>query len=429
MSVRKIFILVGAAVALIVAVVMFDSLAETNEAGYVQVKQAAITGTLTVRSDPGMYGQFFGKIHTYPEASTFHFTADSEMGEARDQSLPTQFNDGAKAKVSGSVRVLLPNNNPDKMIQLHRKFKSRDGVMDRLVLPAMRKALFVSGPHMSAAESYAERRNEFATLIEDQLLYGIISTEKEPVIVVDEITGKEKTIYKLKKIECVEASETCVNGYKREQQSVFHEFDIRLTNFVIDDINYCPVKDANGKCPVLEQIETQRKARMNIITQEAEAKEADARAKKAEAEARAKVAETRATEEVAKTERIVRAEADKAEAILRGEKVKEVAKLEKEAAEFEKKKQVLLGEGEATRKRLVMQADGALEKKLEAWTEAQKFYADALSKAQPGALVPSLMMGGGGNGGGSANDLIDLLKAKTAKDLSLDLKVKSNSQQ
>jgi regulator of protease activity HflC (stomatin/prohibitin superfamily) len=419
MSVKKILIIVGAVVALAVAVVMFDSLAETNQAGYVQVKQAAITGTLTVRSDPGMYGQFFGSIHTYKEASTFHFTVDPDMGDKRDQSLPTQFNDGAKARVSGSVRVLLPNTNPDGMISVHRKFKSMDGVMDRLVLPAMRKALFASGPHMTAAESYAERRNEFATLVEDQLLYGIIATDKEPIVVVDEITGKEKTTYKLRRISCGTPSDTCVNGFEREQQSVFHEFGIHLTNFVIDDIVY-PKN-------VLDQIETQRAARMNIITKEAEAKEADARAKKAEAEARAKVAETRATEEVAKTQRIVKAEADKAEAILRGEKVKEVAKLEKEAAEFEKKKQILLGEGEATRKRLVMQADGALKQKLKAWVEAQKAWAEAYSKRN----VPSTVLGGNGGSAGHGDadvqSLIKLLTAKTARDVSLDLDIKGNT--
>ena len=416
MEIRKIFIIVGAFVMLLIIALTFDSLVETNEAGYVQVKQAAITGDLTVRTEPGMYGQFFGKIHTYPEATTFHFTADNETGEARDQSLPTQFNDGAKAKVSGSVRVLLPSNNQEAMVKIHRKFKSRDGVMTKLVLPAMRKALFASGPHMSAAESYAERRNEFAALVEDQLLYGTIATMKEETSVKDEITGETKKVYTLHRIDCNDTGDTCVNSFKREQASVFHEFDINLTNFVIDDIVY-PKN-------VLEQIETQRAARMNIITKQAEAQEADARAKKAEAEARAQVAETRAAEEVQKTQRIVKAEADKAEAVLQAEKVKEVAKLEKEAAEFEKKKQILLGEGEAARKRAVMLADGALEKKLSAWVEAQKVYADALSKAQPGALVPSLIMGADNNGG-SANDLIDLLKAKTARDLSLDLSVKS----
>lgn len=416
-SPRKAAIIVIALVASLTVGLLSGSLLETNKAGFIQVKQAAVTGNLTCKLNSGTYFQNFGDIHTYEEASTFYFTADTETGEKRDQSLQTQFNDGAKARISGSVRVLLPNSDCDSMLKIHRKFKSMNGVVNRLVLPAMRKAMFASGPHMTAAESYAERRNEFASLVEDQLLHGVIDTEKEPTVVKDLITGTEKTVFALKRVKCGEQNPTCVNGFVREQKSVFYEFNISLTNFVIDDVVY-PTQ-------VLDQIERQRKARMDIITQEAEAKQAEARAKKAKAEAEAAIEETRAKEEIQKTQRIVKAEADKAEAVLQAEKTKEVAKLEKDAAEFEKKKQILLGEGEATRKRLVMQADGALEKKLQAWIKAQEFYASALGKAQPGALVPSLQMGG--SSGSSAQNFIDLFTAKAAKDLSLDMRVKGTT--
>lgn len=413
-SVQKLAIIISSVVALLIVTLFSSSLFETNTAGHMQVKQAAITGELTCRLDPGMYGQFFGDIHTYSEASTFFFTADTETGENRDQSLPTRYNDGTQAKVSGSVRVILPQD-CESLTLIHRKFKSMNGVMGKLVLPAIRKALFSSGPHMSAAESYAERRAEFAALVEDQLVNGVIHVDKEQVEKLDEITGKKKLVWEVNKVKC-EADDglTCVGGLRRDV-AVFREFSISLTNFVVDEINY-PKN-------VTAQIEAQRKARMDIITQQAEAKQAEARASKAAAEALAAVAETRAKEEIEKTQRIVRAEADKAEAVLQAEKVKDVAKLEKEAAEFEKKKQILLGEGEATRKKLVMQADGALEKKLDALVKINAQYADALAKAQPGALVPALQMGSSSGGSGGALDLVNLLTAKAAKDLSTDLGV------
>ena len=71
-----------------------------------------------------------------------------------------------------------------------------------------------------------------------------------------------------------------------------------------------------------------------------------------------------------------------------------------------------------------MQADGALDQKLRAWIEVNKRYAEAIEKYQ-GAWVPQIQMGGGQNSsGGGSQDLINLLMAKTAKDLSLDVKVK-----
>jgi regulator of protease activity HflC (stomatin/prohibitin superfamily) len=197
-----------------------------------------------------------------------------------------------------------------------------------------------------------------------------------------------------------------------------------MDSFVKKNPYFMSLTDIVYPKAVLDQIEAQRNARMDIITQQAEAKKEEAEALKEEAVGRKNVAQSRAKELVEKEQRIVRAEADKAEAILKGEKVKEVAKLEKEAAEFEKKKQILLGEGEATRKRLVMSADGALEKKLGAWVEAQKVWAEAYSKRN----VPTTVLGGGGGSGHGDADvqsLIKLLTVKTAKDLSLDLGVKT----
>ena len=72
-----------------------------------------------------------------------------------------------------------------------------------------------------------------------------------------------------------------------------------------------------------------------------------------------------------------------------------------------------------------MQADGALTLKLDAWLKAQGLWADAIAKYQ-GAWVPSVVMGGGPMGtssGSGATTLVDLLTAKTARDLGLDLSV------
>ena len=381
-----------------------EQIVETNIAGFRQIKQAAITGDLTCRLEPGMYLQLFGKIHTYSEAETFFFTADDETGEKRNQSLPTRFNDGAKAQTSGSLRVILPQDCA-QLISLHRKFHSSGGVKQKLVLPAVRKALFNTGPHMSAGESYAERRGEFAMLAEDQLKFGVIMVDKFESIKPDPITGIEKTTWTLTKRACSDLDDPhCIGGYVRDP-SPFFQFGIDITNFVIDGIAY---PDA-----VLEQIEAQRKARMNIITQQAEAKEADARAAKAESEARAQIAETRAAEEVKKTQIVVAAEAARDKAVL-----------DAESAELEKQANISRGEGEAARRRLVMQADGALDKKLNAYITAQQAWARAYA-TRP---VPTMVMGGGGGDTDKgSSDFSQAMQLLVAKELGLDLSVNNNN--
>lgn len=68
-----------------------------------------------------------------------------------------------------------------------------------------------------------------------------------------------------------------------------------------------------------------------------------------------------------------------------------------------------------------MEADGALDKKLEAYVAVNRSYADAIKSAAPGAWTPQVSMGSaGGNGGSNAAALVELMTAKAASELGLD---------
>lgn len=72
--------------------------------------------------------------------------------------------------------------------------------------------------------------------------------------------------------------------------------------------------------------------------------------------------------------------------------------------------------------RLVMSADGALELKLQALIKINELYAGALQNYK-GQWVPSVVMGPQAGGANQGLALIDLLTAKTARDLGLDMSV------
>ena len=67
-----------------------------------------------------------------------------------------------------------------------------------------------------------------------------------------------------------------------------------------------------------------------------------------------------------------------------------------------------------------MQANGALEQKLDAWIKAQQYWADAF-KGYTGNVVP-LYQSGGATGGNAAQNFMEMMMMKSAKDLGLDMK-------
>lgn len=117
-------------------------------------------------------------------------------------------------------------------------------------------------------------------------------------------------------------------------------------------------------------------------------------------------------------------------AITQAQKELEVARLQKEAAELQKAREIVLGEGEATRKRLVMEADGALAQKLDTYEAVMQRFAAEFAKQK---WVPEVVIGSGGGGYGNgpgrneAANLIHLLTAQALQDLGLDLKIPSRN--
>ncbi len=121
---------------------------------------------------------------------------------------------------------------------------------------------------------------------------------------------------------------------------------------------------------------------------------------------------------------------DAAKEIVEAEKKVKLAaqtKLENEqkalAAEFYKQEQILMGEGEAERKRLVMEADGALAQKLATFEKVTIAGYQEFGKQK---WVSEITMGSNGSDEGvnSAQALIDLLMVNNAKALNLDMKIK-----
>jgi hypothetical protein len=359
-------------------------------------------GTLLAAVEPGWYGQWFGSVTKYPLRSQFSFSSAIDQGAARDESLKLRFNDGGHANVSGVVSWEMPVDH-DHLIMIHRKFGNIKSVEQQIIRPTLESAAYTSGPLMSSTESAAEKRNLLLQYMQDQAKNGTYQTRTVSLKVPDPLTGVEKT---------VNAAEIVMVGGipVREQESSTKVFSINLLPMTINQIKY---DDA-----IESQITQRQVSIQGVQIAQANALKAEQDAITAEKLGQAEAAKAKWAQEAIKAQKITEAQ-----------QFLEVATLEAKQAEQYKNKQILEGQGNAEKKRLEMQANGALDQKLEAYVSIQKAYAEAIGSYK-GAWVPQIVTGGaaGGLAGSGAQQMIDLLSIKAAKDLGINMSIEGAAQ-
>lgn len=382
------------------AAILAPKLVEEVDAGEIVVIQHPVSGDISVYKEAGWVPQWFGKATHYRKENQFWFLSATDKKRANidsevDNSVPAIWNDGGKSNVSGSVRWAMPLDDKS-IIDLHANFGSEQNIESQLVKTNVEKSVFLSGPMMSSKESYAEKRSDLIYLIEDQANKGVYRTRTVEREIKDELTGE------VKKERGVEIVQT--NGVsQRQEQSTISKYNLKLYNVAINSIEYDKTVEA--------QIKTQQEAIMAVQTAISNSRKAEQDAITAAKQGEAEATKAKWEIEVTKARQVTEAEARTA-----------VAHEAVKAAELNKQAMILEGQGEAEKKRLIMTADGALDKKLEAYIRTQNRWAEAFEN-YGGALVPTTVMGSGYSGN-AATTFMDILGAKAAKDLSLDLKTK-----
>ena len=391
---RRAFVGALGIIGCLIVVWMGANLFEHMNADEVMVIQSPVSGTLTWYHDAGIKWQGFGRATHYKRRSQFWFSNRNDQGPKVDQSIQVRFNDGGHATISGSIAYEMPLDD-NHLTLTHTRYGSPEAVEQQLVRTVVEKSIYMTGPLMSSKESYAERRNDLLQYIEDQVQNGVYRTETQQEKQPDPMTGVMKTINVVKLV--------MVNGQvARTDESPLRMFGIKTFNPSINEVKYDPTVEA--------QITSQQKAIMDVQTAVAEAKKAEQAAITAEKNGQAEAAKAKWEQEVIKAKEVTAAQ-----------QRLQVAQLDAQAAEQQKRRDILEGEGEATKRQLIMNADGALDKKLAAYVEVQKSYAGAIASYQ-GNWVPTVVTGGGQGNSNGALTLLDMIGAKAAMDLGVDLK-------
>lgn len=381
-SAGKTFGIIIVGLILVVGLIFSGTIVETINADEILCVQSMGSGDLTWHSEQGgWYQQWGGDVTVYQKRDIFEINTS------------VRFNDGGHGKLYGSIQYEMPLDDSN-LTELHKKYGSPEAIKNQLIQTVVNKSVYMTGPLMSSKESYAEKRNSLIALVEDQITNGVYKTISRDSRVIDPITGIEKT---LTIVEIVQKD----GILQRQESPVLAEFGIRTFNFSIDSLPYDE--------EVERQIQQQQQITMDVQTAIADAKKAEQRAITVAEQGKADAAKAKWEQEVIKAKEVTLAE-----------QKFEVAKLDAQAAEQYKRAQILRGEGDAAYKAKVMEADGALQQKLDTYLEVQRMYAEAIKDYQ-GAWVPNVIMGNNGATHNGAMPFIDLLTVKAAQDLGLDM--------
>lgn len=384
----------------ILLVAMAGSLWEDADKSKNYVCQMPITGNYAVWTDGGLQWQGLGTVKSYSKTSQIEFTGlekneDGYIAAGTNPAAALTFNDKGRGFIIGSFRVVIPNDTTN-MKKIQTDFGSEEALIASLVKPTLYKVVTSCGPLMSSLESVSETRTDLIAYITDQLNNGVYKTKVVKTKVVNDITNEEEVRAQSEII----LDSNSPGGYARQETSPFSQYGITCGLVSIIDIKY----DAATQ----SQIDAQKQANLAIITSKTKSLEAVQRTIQIEEDGKAMAKRAQWEQE-----------REKAIAVTKAEQEREVARLEAEKAEFEKKAIIAKGQAEAESNRLKVNAGLTPQERADWDYKTAVGVAEALANSKV-QWVPSVMFGGSGSG----NNAMDAVGLKMLMDITESFKDK-----
>jgi hypothetical protein len=379
-----------------------------NDAGERTVVEQ-MDGKQFVQYSPGIYySGFLAKENSWPNQISVSYQSDQPDMELKDGTIEIgkvtiRFgSDATTALTSGITQFILPMDEKD-MIEMNNAHRTVQSLVSKRLAPYTKECLQSSAQLISSEAHYSGGRAQMAQDYLDQLKNGVFILKTSDKIVFDSLEKENKRIYETNVV-------PDKNGQSKRKFSSIKEYGITVADANITDVDYeARVDNMLGK-----KIDASTKAsvaKQELLT--AQQQQLTARAKGEQ-----RLVEIEYQQKQEQTKQVVAAQTK----VEIAKQDMEQQRIQSQAAELEARKIKTLADAQAYAKRAEIQANGALEPKLAVYKEVQRYWADAFSKYQ-GNVVPQIQSGGGNSGNGALN-FMEIMGAKAAKDLSLDLKNK-----
>lgn len=386
--IKLIGLAVGGLVAILILASVGRSVFTTNDQGYYQIKQAAVSGEVTVHNESGTYLRLFGDVTTYHVSDMYYFSKSDLDGGKGSESDPIdiRFNDGGTAKVSGGIKFRL-SSDPETQKLVHRDFKSYDRLKHDLMRQTVAEALMQTATLMRAEESYSTRRSEFTSLVEDQVKNGIYETEAKELKQKD-ADGNEFVVHEVN-IKLDSKGQPIIRKI-----SPLKMYKVEIVQFVIKDIDFdLTINALIGKKKEAEQMKVVAKANAEKAKQDAIT---------AREQGNASIAIEKAKQEVEKIKEVTIAQ-----------KEFEVSQLKRKQAEQDAAAEITTGKALAEVNKLKVAAGLTPLERATFEKDTKIGVAAELAKVQ----FPGMMIIGGGSGGSSGLNPFDAIGLKSFMDL------------
>jgi hypothetical protein len=372
-----------------------------------------LSGDQFVEFKPGVfYAGFFAKETVYPnQISVSHMDSTFDGSYAlKDNTIEigvikdVRFNDATTAIISGITQYILPSGEKE-MIDIHNAHRSPESFVQRRLAPYTIECLKSSAQLMSSEAHYSGGRAQMTQDYMDQLKNGSYLLNIRNKYEFDSLEKITKRTYEVQ-------IQVDKNGNKLRKFSSIKEYAVVVGDAQILDVDY------------ERQVDVMLAKKISASTAASVSKQelmtAQQKQLTAEAQGKQKLVEIEYVQKQEQTKQVVAAQT--LVELAKQDLIKQDIALQASAKEAAKIK--TLADAEAYAKQRVMSADGALDKKLEAWVKVQGYWATAFGNYQ-GAIVPGVMMGSGGTGGSNGmTAAMDAIGIKMLRDLSLDMGVK-----
>ncbi|MEO4046755.1 SPFH domain-containing protein [Pseudomonas sp. CAU 1711] len=411
-----------------------------NEAGYA-THVRTIFGEEKVVDDVGYATKWFGRATPWKKALSVQSVLDKGLDSdgsddnnlsATIEAFPIVFLGNVDAKVESSARFRLPSG--EQFLKIAQEYRNPENFIKTALVPAIKETLQATASLMSADDFYAGARSEFAAEFENQLNDGLYLIKRKEVraprghlpsqTAILQAGSEQGSFGDNSASQFVTEKVMDSKGIPVRKQQQFRKYGVEVVEARITNVDPNP-QYKQRMVKVQQALAELAVARQNRLKEEEEKLLVTARGEK-EVEARRQ--ETLRDQ----IERTTQAETEKQLAVINAEREKQRAEIEKQTAELLRDKAAITADAtkitadaEAYARKAVIEADGALQPKLEALIAINKVWAEAAAQAP----VPGVMMGASGNGASASRQdeigqLMGILATKAARDLSLDMKVK-----